>query len=175
MLEFLKIAWKDEVEANINMRRTPMLLAMSGISKSFSGVRVLEDVTFELGAGEVHILAGENGAGKTTLMKILAGVYTDHEGEIRMEGRHVRFKSPHEATLCGISAIHQEMSLVESMNVRDNIFLGREKTRPGEWMDFRAESERAAALLENLGIPVDLDREAGEYPVAVRQIGRAHV
>lgn len=143
---------------------------MSRISKSFSGVPVLEDASFELEAGEVHILAGENGAGKTTLMKILAGVHTDHSGEIRVEGRPVRFKSPHDASLLGISAIHQEMSLVESMNIRDNIFLGRERTGAGSWMDYRAETEQAAALLESFGIPIDLEREAGEYPVSIRQM-----
>jgi ribose transport system ATP-binding protein len=146
-----------------------MLLNMSGISKAFSGVPVLQDVAFDLKAGEVHILAGENGAGKTTLMKILAGVHTDHAGEIRIEGRTVRFKSPHDASIAGISAIHQEMSLVLSMSVRDNIFLGREKTSGG-WMDFRTETKRAAALLENLAIDVNLDREAGDYPIAVRQM-----
>jgi len=147
-----------------------MLLKMSGISKSFSGIPVLNDVSFELEAGEVHILAGENGAGKSTLMKVLAGVHTDYSGEIRIEGRPVRFKSPHDASFSGISTIHQEMSLVESMNVRDNIFLGREKTGGGGGVSYRVESEHAAGLLQNLGIPVNLGREAGAYPVAIRQM-----
>jgi ABC-type sugar transport system ATPase subunit len=103
-----------------------MLLSMRNICKSFSGIPVLQDVSFDLNPGEVHILAGENGAGKTTLIKILAGVHTDYRGEIEMDGRKVRFASPHDAARQGISVIHQEMSLVGTMPVVDNIFLGRE-------------------------------------------------
>ncbi len=146
------------------------LLTMSGISKSFSGVRVLEDVSFELRAGEVHILAGENGAGKSTLIKILAGVHADHGGEIRIDGRPVRIRTPQEAAAHGISAIHQELSLVESMSVRDNLFLGREITKAVRRLDFRAESARAAAILGELGIPAELGRAAGDYPIGVRQM-----
>lgn len=147
-----------------------MLLAMEHIGKSFSGVRVLDDVRFNLRPGEVHILAGENGAGKTTLIKILSGVHTDYEGKIRLEGEPVRFRSPHEATLRGISVIHQEMSLVNAMRVVDNIFLGRECARKGLWMDFGAERERAGELLKALGVEVDLDEPLERYPFSVRQM-----
>src|SRR5882757_5366985 len=107
----------------------PPLLQLSGIGKSFGSVRVLEDVSFVLQSGEVHLLAGENGAGKSTLIKILAGIYQEYDGEIRLEGKVVRFMSPHEANRRGISVIHQEMSLVDSLGVADNIFLGREPVR----------------------------------------------
>jgi ribose transport system ATP-binding protein len=146
------------------------ILSMAGVSKSFSDVPVLKDVNFDLSPGEVHILAGENGAGKTTLIKVLAGVHTDYTGEIRLHGKFVRFKSPHEASVHGISAIHQDMSLVNSMSVADNLFLGRENTRKNIWMDFRRQRERAAGLLKQLNISADLDSVVGDLPVSIRQM-----
>ncbi len=147
-----------------------VILRMSGISKAFSGVPVLKEVDFDLRAGEAHILAGENGAGKTTLIKILSGIHSDYDGEIVLHGRPVRFHSPRDAQDFGISAIHQEMSLVRPMQVVDNIFLGREKTRGRIWMDFRSQRRRARELLSPLGLDVDLARPAEDYPVAVQQM-----
>jgi len=146
------------------------LLQMEHITKSFSGVMVLDDVFFDLHPGEVHVLAGENGAGKTTLIKILAGAHTDYEGEIRLNGKPVRFKSPHDAAESGISAIHQEMSVINEMSVVDNIFLGREQTYGNIWMDYRTQKEKAHRLLSQLGIDVHLDFPVEEYPVSVRQM-----
>lgn len=146
------------------------LLRMKRIGKSFSGVRVLDDIHFDLKPGEVHLLAGENGAGKTTLIKILAGVHPDYTGEIYLKGQPVRFKSPHEAALQGISAIHQEMSLVGAMTVADNIFLGREMTRPGLWMDYRSQRKKARRLLEHLGIKASLSQPAEELSISARQM-----
>src|SRR5690349_8724185 len=114
------------------------LLSMRGIGKSFSGVPVLRDASFDLLPGEIHVLAGENGAGKSTLIKIAAGVHTDFEGELLLHGRSARFTSPQDAAAHGISVIHQEMSLIDSMSVADNMFLGRELVRRGsggQWMD----------------------------------------
>ena len=102
-----------------------MLLSMRGICKSFSGVAVLRNVSFDLKPGEVHVLAGENGAGKTTLIKILAGVYKDYQGTIELNGQRVRFASPHDAANKKISVIHQEMSLIKTLPMVDNIFLDR--------------------------------------------------
>lgn len=147
-----------------------VLLRMAGIHKAFSGVPVLEDVAFNLHAGEVHVLAGENGAGKTTLIKILSGAYADYGGEIFLEGRKVRFKSPQDAAARGIAAIHQELALVDAMRVLDNLFLGREKTRHGVWMDWRSQKVRAREILEPLGIAVDLEVPLSEYPLAIRQM-----
>ena len=154
----------------MNNSQAAPLLRMEGIEKSFSGVRVLENVPFDLKPGEVHILAGENGAGKTTLVKILAGIHTDHEGEIFLQGKSVRFDSPHEAARHGIAAIHQEMSLVSSMTVADNIFLGREQTISRLWMDFRSQEKKAQAVLNRLGLEIDLSLRVEEYPVSVRQM-----
>jgi ribose transport system ATP-binding protein len=146
------------------------LLRMENITKSFSGVKVLDDVRFDLNPGEVHVLAGENGAGKTTLMKILAGAHTDYEGEIILNGTPVSLKSPHDAAERGISAIHQEMSLINPMNVVDNIFLGREKVRANMWMDHRSQKEIARQLLNQLEIEIDLTLPVEEYPLSVRQM-----
>ncbi|MFQ6069377.1 MAG: sugar ABC transporter ATP-binding protein [Candidatus Aminicenantales bacterium] len=143
---------------------------MEKIEKSFSGVRVLHGVSFELKEGEIHVLAGENGAGKTTLIKILSGVHTDYQGFIRFKGELVRFKSPQEAAKKGIVAIHQELSLVNSMSVLDNIFLGREITRPSGFIDYRAERIKARPILECLGLEVDLSQPVEHYPYSVRQM-----
>ena len=113
------------------------LVRLTGITKRFGRVTVLEDVDFDVRAGEVHVLAGENGAGKSTLIKILAGVHTDFQGTIEIDGDPVRPASPAEATQLGVAVIHQELSLVPSMSVADNIFLGRLQTVGGLVRDRR--------------------------------------
>ena len=146
---------------------------MQGIDKSFSGVRVLSDVGFDLFAGEVHVLAGENGAGKSTLIKILSGVHSDYRGRVRLGDRTVRFRSPQEALRSGISIIYQEISLVGPMSVADNIFLGREATRRGPggaWLDPRSQQGRAQKLLGELSLEIDVTRPVEEYPVSVQQM-----
>ena len=146
------------------------LLRMEEISKRFSGVRVLHSVDFELKQGEVHILAGENGAGKSTLIKILAGVHTGYEGRIILNGNQVRFKSPHDAAMQGISSIHQEMSLVNSMSVADNIFLGRERAAGNLWMDYRAQLGKTKELLSRLELDVNLSEPVENYSLSMRQM-----
>jgi ABC-type sugar transport system ATPase subunit len=148
------------------------LLSMAGISKSFSGVEVLRDVAFDLRAGEVHVLAGENGAGKSTLIKIAAGVHTEYQGSIHLYGRLTRFDSPHDANQRGISVIHQEMSLIDAMSVVDNMFLGRELTRPGsgaQWLDRAAQLRRAREFCDQLGLgDIDLDRPVEDLSLSVK-------
>src|SRR5437016_6189644 len=149
----------------------PALLPMTGISKSFVGVPVLRDVSFDLRPGEVHVLAGENGAGKSTLMKIAAGVHTDYEGEIALLGLPSRFSSPQDAAARGISVIHQEMSLIDSMSVVDNIFLGRELTRSGtarQWTDRSAQLRKAREFCEQLDLDIDLSRLVEDYSLSVK-------
>jgi len=146
------------------------LLSMAGISKSFSGVRVLREVDFDVRAGEVHVVAGENGAGKSTLINVLGGVHGRYEGNVFLEGRRVRFRSAAEAARHGISMIHQEMSLVPCMSVVDNIFLGRERVGRAGCVDRGRQAEMAGALLRQLGIEVDLRRPVDGCAVAVRQM-----
>src|SRR5256886_5450593 len=149
----------------------PALLAMTGISKSFSGVPVLHDVSVDLRPGEVHALGGENGAGKSTLMKIAAGVHTDYEGEIALLGLPSRFSSPQDAAARGISVIHQEMSLIDSMSVVDNIFLGRELTRSAtarQWTDRNAQLRKAREFCEQLDLDIDLSRPVEDYSLSVK-------
>src|SRR5690349_22433777 len=101
----------------------PPLLEMTGISKSFGGVAALREVDFTLRAGEIHGLVGENGAGKSTLMKIIAGVHTEFDGEMRLFGKLTRFRSPRDALASGIGMVHQELSVVRELSVAENVFL----------------------------------------------------
>ena len=103
-----------------------LALEMAGISKSFPGVRALDDVTFACAKGEVHALCGENGAGKSTLMKILGAAYQPDSGRILIDGRAVAFAHPAAARKAGISVIHQELSLLPYRTVAENVFLGVE-------------------------------------------------
>ena len=102
------------------------IIQVQGIVKTFPGVRALDNVHFELKKGEVHGIVGENGAGKSTLIHILGGVYQPDRGEIFLEGAPVRFNSPHKASLCGISIVFQELSLVPNLSVAENIFAHRQ-------------------------------------------------
>jgi len=146
-----------------------VLLEMKGITKDFSGPLVLDDVSFELRAGETHVLAGENGAGKSTLMRILCGVHTEYAGAIYVKGRPVRFRSTQDAARHGISIIHQEFSLVPDMSVADNIFLGREQTGPLGWLRFVRERRDCASLLQRLGVQASPNTAVGAYPIGVQQ------
>ena len=150
---------------------TAMLLSMRHICKSFSGIPALQDVSLDLKPGEVHILAGENGAGKTTLIKILAGVHSDYQGIMELDGREIRLNSPQDAARKGISAIHQEMSLVGSLSAIDNIFLGRELTTrfsAGFMVDRARQMARAEELCSLLGLVIDLQRPVDDYAISVK-------
>lgn len=142
---------------------------MTGISKRFGRVKVLDDAHFELRAGEVHVLAGENGAGKSTLVKILGGVYLDFEGRIECDGKPVRLLTPLHAGSLGIAVIHQELSLIGPMSVADNIFLGRNPTSAGMVRDARQAAE-ARRWLRQLGLELDVRRPAEQFPIAIRQM-----
>lgn len=152
---------------NVENRRP--VVHMKHISKSFGKVQVLRDVNLEVFPGEVHILAGENGAGKSTLIKILAGVHTDFQGTIEIDGAPVRPGSPHEANALGIVAIHQELSLVPSMSVADNIFLGRSITRYG-FVQRAMQRVEARRVLQQLGLDLDVDQPVESFPIATQQL-----
>jgi len=145
------------------------LLQMRAISKSFGDVEVLSGVDFDLRSGEVHVLAGENGAGKSTLIKILAGVYDDYWGEILLRGAPCRFSRPHHAYDAGIAVIYQELSLVDSLSIGENLLLGREGGGFVGWLDRRRERELAERMLSESEIHADPDRPAEAYPISTRQ------
>jgi len=143
-------------------------VSLTGITKRFGPVSVLEDVDFNLLAGEIHVLAGENGAGKSTLIKILAGVHTDFDGHIEIDGMPVRPRTPLEADALGIAVIHQELSLVGPMTVADNLFLGRMKSAAGMVCRHQQEDE-ARGWLNRLGVNIDVCRPVEQFPIATRQ------
>ncbi|MBP2707863.1 sugar ABC transporter ATP-binding protein [Microbispora sp. RL4-1S] len=149
---------------------------MTGIGKSFLGVRVLGGVDLEASAGEVHALVGENGAGKSTLMKILAGVHTPDEGTIEIDGRSVAFGHPIEAQRAGVAIIYQELTLLPERTVAENVYLGREPVRRG-LVDRAAMESATAELLSSLGEesfgPRDLVRRLSVAQQQVVEIAKA--
>ncbi|NQT17549.1 MAG: sugar ABC transporter ATP-binding protein, partial [Planctomycetes bacterium] len=146
------------------------LVRMSGVDKRFGSVQVLQDVGLRILAGEVHVLAGENGAGKSTLIKILAGVHTDFQGTIEIDGRTVRPESPLAANALGVAVIYQELSLVPSMSVADNIFLGRPCTNRAGLVDDRAQASQARRLLSQLGLELDVNEHVEQLAIGTQQL-----
>ncbi len=118
---------------------------------SYPGVRALDDVDFDVEPGEVHAVVGQNGAGKSTLIRILSGEIDGYEGELRLDGKTVRFRSPSEAIAAGIAVIPQELQLVSALPAADNIFLGREPCGSLGLVDSAAMTNRAADAMQSLG------------------------
>ena len=147
-------------------------LEVCGVNKSFPGVRALDGVSLRLMAGEVLAVIGENGAGKSTLMRIVAGVETADSGEIRLDGRPVRFRTVREALNHGVVLIHQELNLAESLSATANLFLGREIVRGGAigWLDRRAMRRQAQALLDRVGLAVSPGAPVGDLSIGQRQL-----
>ena len=147
------------------------LLKMEGISKSFPGVRALDNVSIEILAGEVHALMGENGAGKSTLMKCLFGVYRADSGRIFLSGREVDFKSPRDALSGGVAMVHQELEQAGRMTVADNIWLGRfPKLRGLPIVSDRECIKRTAELFDSLGIRISPTARVESLGVGERQL-----
>ncbi len=147
------------------------LLLVEGVSKGFPGVQALENVRFDLRAGEVHALVGENGAGKSTLMKVLSGIYKKDSGTIQFNGKHVDVAGPLEAQHLGISIIHQEINLMPDLTVAENIFIGREPRSLGKFfLNDRKLNTDAKALLESLKLPLNPKQIVGELTVAKQQM-----
>jgi len=147
----------------------PSLLELRGVGKRFPGVVALDGVDFTVRAGEIHALLGENGAGKSTLIKVLTGVHPADEGEFRLAGKSIRPAVPHEAEQLGISTVYQEVNLVPSLSVAENITLGRQPGRLG-FLNWRAIRRRATAALARLDMVCDVDAELGSLSVAHQQM-----
>src|SRR4051794_15077844 len=152
------------------------LLTLTGIVKTFPGVRALDGVELEVLPGEVHCLLGQNGAGKSTLIKVLAGVHKPDAGSMLWRGAEVSFSGPQAATKAGIATIYQELDLVDDLTVAENIFLGHEQSQAG-FVRRRKMRADATAVLDRLGHgDIPPARRVGRLPAAAKQIvsmGRA--
>jgi ribose transport system ATP-binding protein len=148
------------------------ILQMLGVNKSFSGVRVLRDVDFDLQKGEVHAVVGENGAGKSTLMKIAAGIHHKDSGQIIWKGEPVEITSPHESLRLGISMVHQELTLAQHLSVAENLYLGREPLRQKQLGIIHRGSlfQRATKLLAENHFDIDPRATVLRLPIAQRQL-----
>lgn len=148
------------------------MLEMTGISKRFPGVTALESVEFSVAAGEVVALVGENGAGKSTLMKILAGIHLPDSGTIRLRGEPVSIRSPKESAHLGIGIIHQELEVIDTLDVAGNIFLGREPEYGGRLrlIDRRRIYAETGAFLKQVGLDVSPSTLLGTLSTAQKQL-----
>ena len=146
-----------------------IVLTMRGIYKSFPNVKALQNIDFTLRKGEIHALMGENGAGKSTLIKVLTGVYTKDEGEIRIDGVEdaITIRSPQEAQNYGISTVYQEITLCPNLTVAENMYIGRGGKRVVKWKEME---KNAGTLLKNLGIPARPKQQLGSCSLAVQQM-----
>lgn len=145
------------------------ILQMNHITKEFPGVKALDHVTLNLRRGEIHALVGENGAGKSTLMKVLSGEHTDYTGELLLEGKKVDFKGVKESEKAGIAIIHQELGLIESLNVCENIFLGDEICENGI-INWDEEYRRTAKVLESLNLKINPKTRVGNLGIGQQQL-----
>ena len=146
------------------------ILEFRNVSKHFSGVTALRHVNFELRRGEVHSIVGENGAGKSTLIKIIAGVHTDYEGELRLEGQVVHFHSPADAKAQGIGTVYQELSIAPHLSVAENLFMGRIPVNRFRLVDWKTINRKAREYLQDLGLNVNVRRPLGSFPIGVQQM-----
>lgn len=146
------------------------LIEARGITKQFPGTLALDHVDFELDAGEILAVMGENGAGKSTLMKILTGVTMADAGEIRFEGQPFRPATPREALELGIAIVHQELSLVPTLTVAENIFPGRLPTNRLGLVRYGVLFQRARQILERLGVTVDPQAQVENLSIANQQL-----
>ena len=146
-----------------------VLLRMQGISKSFPGVKALDNVSLDVRRGTVHALMGENGAGKSTLMKCLFGIYTKDEGKILLDGEEVSFRTAKEALSSGVAMVHQELNQALKRSVADNIWLGRYQT-VGPFVSEKKMHDDTREIFKSLGIEIDPAQIMSTMPVARRQM-----
>ena len=146
------------------------ILELRGISKRFPGGVVANDaVDFDLGRGEVHALLGENGAGKSTLMNVLYGLYGPDAGEIRVKGRRVDIRSPHDAIAQGIGMVHQHFMLIPVMTVAENIVLAAEPVHGGVFFDEKAAEQRVLDLARRFKFAIDPHARVANISVGQQQ------
>lgn len=145
-----------------------MLLKLEHISKSFGGVKALQDVSMDVVPGEIHALLGENGAGKSTLMKVISGAHRADAGTLNFCGEPMKHHDPHKARKQGISIIYQEFSLMPELSVSENIFLGRPLS--GNWLNWKGMDQKAEALIHDIGFDIDVRKKVKDLSVAQQQV-----
>lgn len=147
-----------------------LVLEARGMTKRYGTNTALNHVTFRVHRGCVNVLIGENGAGKSTLMRLLAGIERPTAGEIVMEGRTLHLRSPRDASAEGIAIVHQELAVLENLNLAENIFAGREVTHSGLLVDRATQERQSRQALLDLGKPIHVGCEAGDLSLGNRQI-----
>lgn len=145
------------------------LLQTKNLSKTFGSVDALSSVDFNLYAGEVHAVLGENGAGKSTLIKLITGVYKKDVGQILLNDKEIQPRSPHHAQEYGISTVYQEINLIPTLSVAENIFLGRQPMRFG-LINQSAMNDKASDVLKGFHIDIDVSRNLSQYSIAIQQL-----
>src|SRR5271165_1939265 len=145
------------------------VLELRGVSKRYGPVSVLRGIDFDLMEGEVHGLIGENGAGKSTTVKLLAGVEGDYDGEMRVKGKVVRFRSPADAQDLGIGMVYQELSIFPHLTVAENLFGRRLPCRMG-LIAWKRMAQEAQQHLNDLGLTIDVSTKMGDLPVGSQQV-----
>lgn len=148
------------------------LVTMRNIVKRFPGAVALQDVDFELKAGEIHVLLGENGAGKSTLIKIISGVYPPDAGSVTIRGSEIRTFTPHVARALGVGTVYQGLSLVPQLTVVQNLFLGREHVRSEltGWLNRSAMQAKAREAMRQVGLDVDLETPVEQLGLSYQQL-----
>ncbi|MFH5186044.1 sugar ABC transporter ATP-binding protein [Paenibacillus sp. TAB 01] len=147
-------------------------LQMSGISKSFPGVKALRQVDFEVRGGEIHALLGANGAGKSTLIKVLSGAYLPDEGTITVDGASLSFSGPSDAIRCGIQCVYQEVdtALVPQLSVAENIMLDSLSRGGAGWVNWGRVNKESERILREIGLSLDVRRQASELSISQKQL-----
>lgn len=145
------------------------ILEMTGICKSFPGVKALDHVNFSVKRGEVHCLIGANGAGKSTLMKVLSGAYTQDSGEIQFDGRVMKTSNPMDRKKAGVAIIYQELSLLPKLSAAENVFINNFPKKSGsiDWKTVYAETQH---LADELNLHIDAREEVGSLGIGKRQL-----
>ena len=160
---------KDDMTINTPRSGDTLELALTGITKGYSGVKALKGVDLAVTRGSIHALAGQNGAGKSTLVKILSGAETPDSGEIRLGGELMNFKEPMDAQRAGIHTIYQELSLVPSLSVAENIFLGGLPLRFGGVVNWSEMQAKAREALARVGFDLDVTQPVSNFSTAEQQ------
>lgn len=145
------------------------LLHIAHLSKSFPGVKALDDVHFDINKGEIIALLGGNGAGKSTLIKCITGIYTTDTGVVELDGENIKNLSAEQIQSKGISTVHQEVNLIQTLSVAENIYLGRQPKKNG-CINWKTINNDAQHLLETMDIHIDITKNLYEYSIAIQQM-----